>query len=98
MSASPESLSRMREKAGARPSGAPLPSLETVTAAALLLADREAHEAADDHVLAGTRRSLRPELLDRLALVLVGVHVRLVEQHHLLEPLAHASLGDLGAN
>src|ERR671910_2788932 len=66
ISASPESLSRIRLKTGSgtSPSGP----------------DGEAREAADDHVLARRARQLRPELLDRLAVVLVGVDVDLVEE------------------
>src|SRR5919109_1019098 len=83
MSASPESLRRMRSKAGA---------------CTLLGSDREAGEAADDDVLTGRARERGAELLDRLALVLVGVDVLLVEQHDLLHPLAQFALGDLRAD
>ena len=41
-------------------------------------------------------RELRADLLDRLAVVLVAVDVRLVEQDDLLHPLAQLALGDLG--
>ena len=57
----------------------------------------EAREAADDDVLAGLRRELGAQLLDRLAVVLVGVDVLLVEQHDLLDPLAQLALDDLRA-
>src|SRR4051794_38024981 len=79
MSASPESFRRMRSKA----------------AEALLLAYLISGEPADHDVLAGLRRRGRAQVLDRLAGVLVAVHVLLVEQHDLLEPLAQAPLGDL---
>src|ERR671933_1726347 len=86
--ASPESLRRTRRNAGW-----PLRE-EACATGPLLLADSEAGEAPDHHVLAGGRGELGPELLDRPALVLVRVHVRLAQQHHLVEPLAHAPLGD----
>src|SRR3954469_19474639 len=57
----------------------------------------EAGEAADHDVLAGLGGGRGAELLDRLPAVLVGIHVRLVEQHVLLEPLAPAALDDLRA-
>src|SRR3954454_17131361 len=79
MSASPESFRRMRSNA----------------AEALLLADLVAREATDHDVLACLRRRGRPHVLDRLAAVLVLVHVLLVQQHDLLQPLAQAALGDL---
>src|SRR5205814_2875145 len=60
MRASPESLRRMRRKAG-------LPS----STALLLLAYRVAGEAADHHVLAGLGRDVLAQLLDRLAVVLL---------------------------
>src|SRR5918998_3041242 len=96
MSASPESLSRKRDNAGARPSAsARSQSPGTATGAGgLFLADGEALEAADQDVLARAGGGLGAQLLDRLAAVLVGVHVRLVEEDDLLEPLAHAALGD----
>src|SRR5918998_1822147 len=96
MSASPESLSRTRENAGAGPSASvPSPSPGTATGAGgLFLADGEALEAADKDVLARAGGGLGAQLLDRLAAVLVGVHVPLVEEDALLEPLAHAALGD----
>src|SRR5215213_5100383 len=78
--ASPESLSRIRLKTG--------------SATGLLSPDGESREAADDHVLPGRARQLRPQLLDRLAVVLVGVDVHLVEQDGLLHPLAQLALGD----
>src|SRR5918992_1849394 len=80
--ASPESFSRMRLKAGSANSGA----------------HGEAGEAADDHVLPRRARELLADLLDRLALVLVAVDVRLVEEDDLLEPLAQLALGDLRAD
>src|SRR5215213_3943700 len=81
MSASPDSFRRMRSKAG-RFTGALRP-------------DREAGEAADDDVLAGRAGELGAQLLDRLAVVLVGVDVLLLEQHDLLHPLAQLALRDL---
>src|SRR6188472_3158624 len=60
----------------------------------MLFPDTEADEPADDDVLAGLGRELGAELLDRLALVAVGVDVGLVEEHVLLQPLAPAALGD----
>src|SRR5688572_20484511 len=66
ISASPDSLTRTRSKAGLsvtlRPSSGSRPDLE-------------AREAADDHVLAGGAGELDAHLLDRLAVVLVGVDV-----------------------
>src|SRR5215216_4082302 len=84
ISASPDSLRRIRSKAG-RFTGALRP-------------DGEAREAADHDVLAGGPGELGAELLDRLAVVLVGVDVLLLEQHDLLHPLAQLALGDLGAD
>src|SRR3954469_22214743 len=78
MRASPDSLSRTREKAG------------SPTASG---ADGEAGEALDDDVLAGLGRQLGAQLLDRLAAVLVLVDVLLPEQHDLLEPLVDLALG-----
>src|SRR5215217_5977846 len=83
MSASPDSFRRTRRNAGC-------PFCDSV----LLLPDLEADEAPDDDVLARCGGDLGPELLDRPGLVLLLVHVLLVEQHDLLEPLAHAALGD----
>src|SRR3954467_14999398 len=82
ISASPESFRRMRSNA----------------AEALLLAHLVAREAADHDVLAGLRSRGRAQVLDRLPAVLVGVHVLLVQQHDLLEPLAQPALGDLRPN
>src|SRR5215207_4230583 len=75
MSDSPESLTRMRRKAGS-------------------VTDGEPGEPPDDHVLARLGGELGAQGLDRLALVLVGVDVLLVEQDDLREPLAHPPLGD----
>src|SRR3954453_7376260 len=83
MSASPESLSRTRPKAGGSPATA-------------LLADREAGEAPDDDVLPGLGRKVRAQLLDGLVLVLVEVDVRLAQGNHLVEPLAPPPLDDPG--
>src|SRR5436305_12617785 len=92
--ASPDNLSSTRRKAGWRPS----PSTPVPEAIGLVGAHHEALEAADDHVLAGLGRELRAELLDRLAVVAVGVHVRLPQEHALVQPLGEAALGDLGAH
>src|SRR3954454_782769 len=67
-------------------------------------ANLEPREALDDDVLAGLRRQLGAEVLDRLAAVLVGVDVLLSEEHDLLEPLVDLALrgalarvlGDIG--
>src|SRR3954447_7886235 len=56
-------------------------------------ANLEPGEALDDDVLAGLRRELGAQLLDRLAAVLVRVDVLLLEQDDLLEPLADLALG-----
>ena len=56
--------------------------------------DFEAGEAGDPDVLAGLRRSLLAKLLDRLAVVLVAVDVRLLEQRDLLAPLGELALDD----
>src|SRR5829696_6588466 len=82
MSASPESFRRMRSKAGAKG----------------LRPHLEAGEAADDDVLAGLTGQLGPDLLDRLAVVLVGVDVGLVEQDDVLHPGLELALGDLRAH
>src|SRR5919106_5222109 len=74
ISASPESFSRSRLKRG-------------LAAIGLILADFEADEARDPHVLAGLRRHLGNEVLDRLALVALLVEVLLVEQNQLRGPL-----------
>src|SRR4051794_6624078 len=89
MRASPESLRRTRLKAGSaivrrKPIGR-----------RLLLAELEAGEAGDAHVLAGLRGDLGAKLLDRLALVAVRANVLLLEQGDLLGPLAELPLDDL---
>src|SRR3954468_15986469 len=63
-----------------------------------LLADGEADEALDDHVLARLGREVGAQLLDRLAVVLVAVDVLLVEEHDLLVPALELALDDLGAD
>src|SRR5215213_6520104 len=85
MSASPESFSRMRLKT-ASALGIPR-SLFGGT-------HEEAGEAGDLDVLAGPGRQFLAELLDRLAIVLVGVHVLLVEQGDVLGPLGELALDD----
>src|SRR4051794_7719224 len=57
-----------------------------------LLANLEPGEALDDDVLAGLGRQLGAQLLDGLAVVLVGVDVRLAQQDDLVEPLAELAL------
>src|SRR5436309_1061995 len=94
MRASPESFSRIRLNAGRPPS----PEACTATLRLCLLADLEACEAADHHVLARLRGGRRPELLDRLPAVLVLVHVLLVQEDDLLEPFAELALRDLWAH
>src|SRR5436190_1064854 len=89
ISASPESFSRMRRKAGF-----PSPST-TCDMGRRLTADLEASEPPDHHVLARLGGDVRAQLLDRAALVLVRVHVLLLQQHDRLQPLAQAPLGHL---
>src|SRR6202035_3225746 len=69
ISASPESFSRMRLKAGAIDGRAYPPRR--------LLADREAGEATYDDVLAGAGRQLVTQLLDGRAVELGVVHLLL---------------------
>src|ERR1700694_5169772 len=71
ISASPDSFSRIRLKAGAIAARAYPPRA--------LLVYGEADEAANDHILARRRGQLVPELLDGLALELRMVHL-LLEQ------------------
>src|SRR5436853_66568 len=52
-----------------------------------VFADLEIREARHPHILAGLGGELGPQLLDRLALVLVRVDVRLAEQRYLGLPL-----------
>src|SRR4051794_33863313 len=100
ISASPESFSSTRRKAGL-PFAAPgSDTIEIYPGTGLggLFADAKAREPADNHVLTRLRRDVGAQLLDRPPLVPVGVHVLLLEQHDLLEPLPHAPLGDLLAD
>src|SRR6476661_4915503 len=83
ISASPESFRRMRPNLG---SGVPME--------ATLFPYAEIGKARDADVLAGLRRQLLAQLLDRLRLVLLGVDVRLVEQRHLARPLGKLALDD----
>src|SRR5918995_2836347 len=83
--ASPDSLRRIRLKTGS-------------AIGPCLGPDGEPREAADDDVLAGRAGELGAQLLDRLAVVLVGVDVHLVEEDGLLHPLAQLALGDLAAD
>ena len=81
MSASPESFRRMRRNAAC-------PSRGGVPASSPIATPRSGSaRSGDHHVLAGAGRQGGAHLLDRLAVVLVGVDVRLVEQDALLEPL-----------
>src|SRR4051794_1869978 len=84
ISASPESLIRTRLKTG--------------SSLTRLRAHREAGEAADHDVLAGGAGEVGAQLLDRLALVLVRVDVRLVEQDDVVHPGLELALGDLRAD
>src|SRR3954449_5333761 len=87
ISASPDSLRRMRAKAGSPPAAGSTSSRAISGASArpppsgAFLAHLEAREAPDDDVLAGLRGRGGAQVLDRLAAVLVVVDVRLVEQH-----------------
>src|SRR3954452_22243124 len=60
-----------------------------------LLTKREPSETPDADVLAVLRGEVRAQLLDGLAVVLVAVDVRLLEQDDLLVPLAQLALGRL---
>src|SRR3954468_12237745 len=82
ISASPDSFRRIRLNAGGC-SGS-----SAILGVGSGLADGEAREAPDDHVLAGARGELRAQLLDGLVLVLLAVDVDLLEEDDLLEPLA----------
>src|SRR6478735_3564333 len=59
-----------------------------------LFADAEVGEAGDLDVLAGFRRHLLAQLLDRLRAVFVDVDVGLVEQRHFGCPLVELALDD----
>src|SRR4051812_48093537 len=59
-----------------------------------LLAHHEPGETRDAHVLARLGRDLRPQVLDRLALVAVRAHMLLLEQRDLLRPLLELALDD----
>src|SRR5450755_1458663 len=73
ISASPDSFSRTRLKIG--------------SLICALFPDDEAREAPDHDVLPRRCGDLVSQLADRLAVVLVGVDVRLVQQHDLAVPL-----------
>src|SRR3954451_13183094 len=104
--ASPESFSSMRPKRGSAESvtagslsqsSAPLRSRRAGSRRSLRFAsgaDAEVGEAGDLDVLAGLGRQLLAQLLDRLALVFLGVDVRLVEQRDFAPPLAQLALDD----
>src|SRR5581483_2959292 len=79
ISASPESFRSTRRYAGAA-------ALEG-SCWAVSATDLEPREPADHDVLAGLRRECLPELLDRLAAVLVLIDVLLPHQHHVRKPL-----------
>src|SRR5437870_5876396 len=99
MRASPESFSRMRRNAGL-----PLPaerwpfSAPSGTGEIYSFTNGKAREAPDHHVLARLCGNLRPKLLDRASVVLVGIDVLLTEKHVLLEPLPETPLRDLLAH
>src|SRR5918995_1960561 len=65
------------------------------TREASLLPDLEPGEARDRHVLPRARGDVRTQLLDRLALVAIGVDVLLLEQRDLALPLGQLSADDL---
>src|SRR3954469_19163521 len=101
---SPDSFSRMRLNAGsgtaAHPNqaagGSPGRGGPVSPRGRASLSDGVAHEALDDDVLAGLGGEVAAQLLDGLAVVLVGVDVLLVEQHDLGHPLLELALDDLG--
>src|ERR1700761_2716442 len=76
--ASPESFRRIRPNCSKR----------------LLAADLEVGEAGDADVLAGFRRQLLAQLLDRLRAVFLGVDVLLVEQRDFRAPFAQLAGDD----
>src|SRR3954470_3496003 len=84
--ASPESFSSTRLNAG---------SSATAQTSYALFPDHKPGEARDPHVLAGPRRDLRTQFLDRLALVGVGANVLLLEKRDLLRPLLKLPIDDL---
>src|ERR687898_149564 len=86
--ASPDSFSSTRLKAG-------LPLCSAIARRIfVLVADLKPGEPADHHVLTGLGGQVCAQLLDRAALVAVGVHVLLVQEHDFLEPLLQPPLGD----
>src|SRR3954453_15526885 len=85
--ASPDSFSRTRLNAGSSDTA------RTIVMRALL-AHHEPGETRDAHVLARLGRDLRPQVLDRLALVAVRAHMLLLEQRDLLRPLLELALDD----
>src|SRR5947209_13319057 len=84
ISASPESLSSTRPKAGAA---------ESVTTGASV-ANPEPGKAPDHDVLARLGGQRGAELLDRLATVLFLVDVLLAQQHNVVQPLVELALDD----
>ena len=92
ISASPESFSMTRSKT--RPLSVLRVHRIGPPGRLVLRPDFEAGEAGDSDVLAGLRRGFLAELLDRLALVLVAVDVRLLEQRDLLAPLRELAFDD----
>src|SRR6478752_4747386 len=61
---------------------------------ATLFSYAEIGKARDADVLAGLRRQLLTQLLDRLRLMLLGVDMRLVQQRHLARPLGELAFDD----
>ena len=58
------------------------------------VADAEVGEAGDPDVLAGLRRQLLAQLLDRLRVVFLGVDVGLIKERDLARPLRELALDD----
>src|SRR5579862_4416694 len=87
INASPESFSSTRRKTGGRLCAASPRCAVSAT-------DREAREPPHDDVLAGLGGQLGPQLVDRLAAVLVLVDVLLAQQDDLVEPLVELALDD----
>src|SRR6478672_9193396 len=71
--------------------------IRTLRKALSLLTDGKPYETPDHDVLAGLRREVRAELLDRLAVVVIALDVGLLEEDDLLVPLAQLALGGLVA-
>src|SRR6476646_5094648 len=84
--ASPDSFSSTRLNAG---------SSATARTSYALFPDHKPGEAGDPHVLAGPRRDLGAQFLDRLAVVGVGPNMFLLQQCSLLRPLLKLAVDDL---